>query len=226
MCGRYSFSASRKKLQQQFPGVHVEDTPEVNYNVAPTQRGYVITDDQPQQLQQFVWGLVPFWAKDQKIGSRLINARAESIHEKPSFREAVRKRRCWVLADSFYEWKKIDGKKQPYRIYRKSEDLLVFAGIWEVWRKENTTLYSYSIITTTPNAEMAPVHNRMPVVLSDQDQQQHWLEAEEIDEVLNLLHPPADGTLTMYPVSAQVNKVSNNGPQLHEALGEQGNLFA
>lgn len=226
MCGRYSFSTSREKLQQQFPQVKVGETLELNYNMAPTQRGYVITDEQPQQLQQFVWGLIPFWAKDRKIGSRLINARAESIAEKPSFRDAVRKRRCWVLADSFYEWKKVDGKKQPYRIYSPAEDMLVLAGIWEVWRKEGEPVFSYSIITTSPNTEMAPVHDRMPVVLADRDQQRAWLETEPLEEALDLLHPPPDGTLTMYPISTQVNKVSNNGPQLHQPLGEQGDLFS
>lgn len=226
MCGRYSFSTSREKLQQQFPQVNVGETLELNYNMAPTQRGYVITDDQPQQLQQFVWGLIPFWAKDRKIGSRLINARAERIAEKPSFRDAVRKRRCWVLADSFYEWKKVDGKKQPYRIYPESKDMLVLAGIWEVWRREGEPVFSYSIITTSPNAEMVPVHDRMPVVLAERDQQQAWLETAQLEEALDLLHPPPDGTLTMYPVSTQVNKVSNNGPQLHQPLSEQGDLFS
>lgn len=225
MCGRYSFSTSREKLQQQFPQVEAAEKLHTNYNVAPTQRSYVITDDQPQELQQFVWGLIPFWARDRKIGSRLINARSESIAEKPSFRAAVRKRRCWVLADSFYEWKTVNGNKEPYRIYHKSENLLVFAGIWEVWRKEADPVYSYSIITTTPNAEMARVHDRMPVVLADRDQQEAWLQTEHLDKALDLLHSPPDGTLTMYPISKQVNKVSNNGPQLHEPLGEQGDLF-
>lgn len=226
MCGRYSFSTSREKLKEQFHQVQVGDTLKMNFNIAPTQPGYVITDDQPHQLQSFVWGLVPFWAKDRKIGSRLINARAESIADKPSFRQAVRRRRCWVLADSFYEWKTINGKKQPYRILSQAEELLVMAGIWEVWKKEGHSVYSYAIITTEPNQDVMSIHDRMPVILHDSHQRSTWLGAENFEEALDQLHPPPDHTLRMYPVSTRVNNVRNNDPTLHEPLEEQGDLFS
>jgi len=225
MCGRYSFSTSKEKLREQFGSVETGQTLEINFNMAPTQRGYVITDESPGALQQFTWGLVPFWAKDRKIGSRLINARSETIADKPSFRNGVRKRRCWVLADSFYEWKRIDGKKQPYRIFRPNGELLVMAGIWETWNGEEEPLQTYTIITTSPNEEMAPIHDRMPVIFTEQDQQRTWLETPEINEALELLRPAPDGSLEMYAISTKVNNVRNNGPELHEPLGEQGHLF-
>jgi putative SOS response-associated peptidase YedK len=225
MCGRYSFSTSKEKLREQFGSVETGQNLEINFNVAPTQRGYVITDDSPGTLRQFTWGLVPFWAKDRKIGSRLINARSETIADKPSFRNAVRKRRCWVLADSFYEWKRTDGKKQPFRIFRTNGELLVMAGIWETWKGEEEPLHTYTIITTSPNEEMAPVHDRMPVIFTDLDQQRIWLETPELDEALELLQPAPNGSLEMYAVSTKVNNVRNNGPELHEPLGEQGDLF-
>jgi len=225
MCGRYSFSTSKEKLREQFGPVETGQNLEINFNMAPTQRGYVITDDSPGALRQFTWGLVPFWAKDRKIGSRLINARSETIADKPSFRNAVRKRRCWVLADSFYEWKRTDGKKQPFRIFRTNGELLVMAGIWETWNGEEEPLHTYTIITTSPNEEMAPVHDRMPVIFTDEDQQRTWLETPKLDEALELLQPAPDGSLEMYAVSTRVNNVRNNGPELHEPLGEQGDLF-
>lgn len=224
MCGRYSIVIDEKKLREQFGRqlqLPVEGLP-TNYNVAPTQQGLVITGRQPDQLSLFRWGLVPFWAKDLKIGARMINARSEGIEDKPSFRKPIRERRCLVLADSFYEWQRHEGGKTPMRIQPADGSLLVMAGIWESWRPKDdpeSPVYTFSIITGAPNAEMAPVHNRMPMLLPQEQAQSAWLDPSlPLPEVLDLLHTPPDGTLAYYPVSAAVGNVRNNGPELHEAV--------
>jgi putative SOS response-associated peptidase YedK len=210
---------SAKKIQAQL-GEGIEIPPELplNYNVAPTQSSLVLTDAVPQALQAYRWGLVPFWAKDLKIGSRMINARSETILEKPSFRQAVRRRRCLVLADSFYEWQRQDGHKIPFRIMRENEDLLLLAGIWEKWQSPagGEIIHTYSVITCPPNAEMKPVHDRMPVLLTTPALQSAWLDPQlSEDDIPELLQTPPDGCLRMYPVSTRVNNVRNNGPELH-----------
>ena len=225
MCGRFSFSTTKEKLIKQLGPIDTGENLKMNYNVAPTQEAYVITNQHPERLDMLKWGLVPFWAKDTKNAGRLINARSEGIADKPSFRSPIRKRRCLVLADSFYEWKRIGKEKIPYRIFPKNGDLLVMAGIWEEWNKGEAPLQTFSIITTEPNQEMQPIHNRMPVLLPTKEAQQHWLDFLNIDEVLDMLKTPEDGLLTMYRVSTQVNSVRNNGPALHQEVPEQQSLF-
>ena len=216
MCGRYSIVIDGKKLQKQIPFVKIEQEIRPNYNVAPTQRGYVITSEQPDRLSEFRWGLVPFWSKEGKPSGRMINARMEGIESKPSFREPVKRRRCLVLADSFYEWKREGKMKTPYRIMRPDDEALVFAGIWEKWDKGDEPLYTYSIITGEPNKEMERVHNRMPIVLPHPEQWERWLHEEKVADALDVLRTPADGTLEMYKVNPAVGNVRNNGSELHE----------
>ena len=211
------------KLRKQFTRdlAMPESGMPTNYNVAPTQQNPVITNKDPNQLNLFRWGLVPSWAKDLKIGARMINARREGIESKPSFRKAIREKRCLVLADSFYEWQRHKGGKTPLRIQPTDGSLLVMAGIWEQWwPKDGSTeepVFTYSIITGEPNDEMEPIHNRMPMLLQSEDQQAEWLSDETpLDEVLGLLRTPPAGTLTYYPVSPLVGNVRNNGPELHE----------
>ncbi len=218
MCGRYSFSTDPNQLRAQFGDVEIPEDLNFNYNIAPTQYSYVIADEHPKVLQQFKWGLIPFWAKDEKVGSRMINARSEGIADKPSFRAPIRRRRCLVLADSFYEWKKEGGKKLPIRILMKDESAMVMAGIWEVWSKGSSPVYSYSIITCAPNREMVPIHDRMPVVFPYADQWEVWLSDIALEKVLELLHTPDDDVLKSYAVSTQVNNVRNNGQELHEPV--------
>lgn len=220
MCGRYSFSSNKAKLETQL-GTQFESEDEEllpNYNIAPTQRAYVISNAAPGALQLFQWGLVPAWAKDPKMGSKLINARAETVMDKPSFRNAIRQRRCLVLADSFYEWKKEGSYKTPFRILRSQGELLVMGGIWETWRGAGKTIHSFSIITTGPNAEMVPIHDRMPLVLPYAAAQRQWLEERDPAAIEEMLQVPADGLLDMYPVSDLVNAVRNNGVELHKRL--------
>lgn len=220
MCGRYSIVVNGKKIQQQIPFLEEVGTIEPNYNVAPTQRTYVITNEAPSELSEFRWGLVPFWSKEGKPSGRMINARLEGIETKPSFRGPIKSRRCLVLADSFYEWKRHGKEKIPYRIMRPDEELLVFAGIWEKWDKGEKPLYTFSIITTEPNREMKFVHNRMPMVLPHPEQWDRWLNAEGTEAALKVLRTPADGTLDMYRVPSAVGNVRNNGPELHQAVEE------
>ena len=223
MCGRYSVVIDEAKLRKQFTKDLLKITVPLtnNYNVAPTQSSLVITNRQPDELQAFRWGLVPFWAKDLKIGARMINARREGIEDKASFKRPIREKRCLVIADSFYEWQRRDGKKYPHRIMPTDGSLLVMAGIWESWKDksdhEAETVHTYSIITGEPNAEMEPIHNRMPMLLQAADLQKAWLDLDTpLDDIKDLLRTPADGTLKYYPVSALVGNVRNNGPELHE----------
>ncbi|NJB87038.1 putative SOS response-associated peptidase YedK [Lewinella marina] len=221
MCGRYSVVIDEAKLRKQFSRDLI--TPPaglpVNYNLAPTQDGLVITDAQPDRLSSFRWGLVPFWAKDLKIGARMINARREGIEDKPSFRKPIRERRCLVIGDSFYEWQRQGGKKIPHRILPADDSLLVMAGIWEEWRGEGEPVYTYSVITGAPNREMTPIHDRMPMLLTDGERQSTWLDPNaDLKTVLDLLQTPPDGTLRAYPVSSAVGNVRNNGPELHQPL--------
>jgi putative SOS response-associated peptidase YedK len=226
MCGRYSFSSNTKVLTAQFEGLEIGQNLEINFNIAPTQLAYVITDDTPGTLQQFRWGLIPFWAKDKKIASRMINARSETLLEKPAFRNAATKRHCWVLADSFYEWKKENGQKIPYRIQLQDESILVMAGLWETWVKGAEQVHSFTIITCAPNAEMAPIHNRMPLILDTKMAQQDWLEEKNPVAIQTMMQTPPGQLLKMYPVSPRVNAVRNNGPALHLPFEKQGDLFS
>lgn len=224
MCGRYSVVLPDEKLQQTFGNdiqLPAGGQLPLNYNMAPTQQGPVITNRAADRISLFRWGLVPFWSKDEKSGARMINARSEGIENKPSFRSPIREKRCLVLADSFYEWKREGGSKTPYRILPADGSLLVMAGIWESWRPKDQPdadpLYTYSVITGPPNEEVAPIHDRMPMLLTDPEAQGRWLADDlPLEEVLALLQPPPDGSLRMYPVSTRVNNVRNNGPELHE----------
>ena len=226
MCGRYSFSAKRETVAAQLVDISLEQETAISYNIAPTQLAYVVTDTAPGVLQQFHWGLVPFWAKDVKMGGRLINARSETLWEKPAFREAAERRHCWVLADSFYEWKVIGGERQPYRIQLQDESLMIMAGIWETWRSAQgkDMWHSFAIITCPSNREMREIHNRMPIILGE-GTARAWLAADTPAVTQQLLQVPADGLLKMYPVSSRVNSVRNNDAGLHLRVGEQGRLF-
>lgn len=224
MCGRYSTVITQEQLYKQFskslqlPQKGIS----ANYNVAPTQQNPVITNREPDRVSLFRWGLVPSWAKDLKIGARMINARREGIESKPSFRRPIREKRCLVLADSFYEWQRKNGEKQPFRIQPTDGGLLVMAGIWEQWFPKGGTdkpVFSYSIVTGAPNDEMEPIHDRMPMLLQTEAAQQQWLSDDTaLDDVLALLQTPKNGSLEYYPVSPLVGNVRNNGPELHARI--------
>lgn len=226
MCGRYSFAPKPKQRQALESIADLPEVLQLRFNIAPTQEAYVIANDQPHQLQLMEWGLVPSWSADGKNSGKLINARAENIAEKPSFREPIHSRRCLVPADSFYEWRNgSGGKKIPYRIFLKDEHLLFMAGIWDEWRQAGKSKRSFSIITTATNQEMSELHDRMPLILPDATAQKLWLSPLPLDEVLAMLQPPEDGLLSRYRVSEQLNKAGVEGADLHKLVPEELTLF-
>lgn len=218
-------AVSKEKIQKELPFVATGSNLRVSYNIAPTQHAYIITNDSPNRLQYMTWGLIPYWSKDGKASGKMINARKEGIESKPSFRVPIRKKRCLVLADSFYEWRTEGKQKVPYRIFLKNENLILMAGIWDVWYKGDYAVKSFSIITTPPNQEMSSVHNRMPVIFNSPEKWESWLTSEKLEESLNLLQTPEDGILDMYRVSDKVGKVKYNAPDLHKEIPATPTLF-
>jgi len=233
MCGRFTSSTPPDQLAKYFGAEApreelLEESRERggNFNVAPTQGVYTVYEDGgARRLDSFHWGLVPFWAKDPKIGNRMINARAETIAEKNSFKRPFAKKRCIVPADGFYEWRKVEGqkKKQPMYMSRVDGEPFAFAGLWEVWRDKNHAdvdgepleLYSCTIITGDPNELVAEVHDRMPVMLPP-DAWDTWLDRDnhDIESLQELLVPAPSQLIQLHPVSTAVNNVRNNGPEL------------
>lgn len=218
MCGRYSFSVSAERIKQQFPEVETGEKVRTSYNIAPTQHAYVITDNHPKRLQYLTWGLIPHWSRDGKNTGKLINARREGISGKPSFRIPIRSKRCIVLADSIYEWRRIGANKVPYRIFMKNGELMEIAGIWDIWQDGEYPVKSFSIITTEPNAEMSGVHSRMPVIFENKIDRERWLQKIPLPEIMDLMKTPSDDILKMYRVSEKVNSVTNNYSELHQEL--------
>jgi putative SOS response-associated peptidase YedK len=226
MCGRYAFVPTKKQQQTDLAGVEIPPDFHPSYNIAPTHTAYVITADHPGQLQPMIWGLVPHWSQDGANNGKLINARAESIANKPSFRDPVRRRRCLVPANSFYEWRTGPGRRKiPYRILPASGTIFFMAGIWDEWKQGGEVKRTFSIITTTPNLEMSALHDRMPVMLTTPELQKSWLTSGSVETVLPLLLPPENGYLRYYPVTEKLNSPGSDGPDLHEPVEEIPRLF-
>jgi putative SOS response-associated peptidase YedK len=217
MCGRYSFAIEDELIHERF-GVTVRSAIyKARYNCAPTQDLAVITDLEPVRLNFFRWGLIPFWAKDPSIGNKLINAKSETVHEKPAFKNSFRNRRCLVLSDGFYEWKK-EKAKIPFRIIMKDSGPFAMAGIWDKWVSgDGEIVHSFSILTTGPNELMASIHDRMPVILRPEDEK-FWLGMESPDALLPLLRPYPSELMTAYPVSSLVNSPKNDIPEIIKPL--------
>lgn len=214
MCGRFSFAPLQKIIEERFDVWVDKSNYKHRYNCSPTQNLAVITNENPRELSFYRWGLIPFWAKDKSIGARMINAKAETIDEKPAFRTAFKKRRCLVLADGFYEWKKTPSGKLPHRIILKSEAPFAMAGIWEQWKDESgSELRSFAIITTSPNEKVAEIHNRMPVIIPPQNEKD-WLHGSDVQILKNLLKPYPAEDIDIYPVSKMVNSPANDTPEL------------
>lgn len=222
MCGRSSLTKTEKELEERFKAAfYSEDleryNPIPNFNIAPTQMVPVVTQDDPEHISIYRWGLIPFWAKDIKIGSKMINARIESILDKPSFKQAVEKRRCLVPTDGYYEWLKEGSGKIPYRIKRKDDDIFSMAGLYEKWRAgDGLTIHSFTIITREADPTISMIHDRMPFML-DKENEKTWIDPtlSGPDLVHNLPVLSID-ELTWYPVSDRVNKVTENDPGLIE----------
>jgi len=226
MCGRFTLTATPQTLTEAFAGYAVPDKTPIRYNIAPSQPVAVITNTNEKRLDFFVWGLVPAWAKDPKIGNRLINARAETLGEKPSFKNAYKRRRCLVLADGFYEWQKKPGSKTktPMYIRLASERPFAFAGLWERWQApDGGEILSCTIITTEPNELLRPIHNRMPVIVEPADYDLWLNPGTRPEDGLHLLRPYPSHNMRVYPVSTHVNNARNDDPTCIEPL--QADLF-
>ena len=218
MCGRFTLRTPANQLVEQFG---LDTMPELRprYNIAPTQQVPIIRPpgSGPSRQLTFVrWGLIPSWAKEAAIGNRMVNARGETVAEKPSFREAFKRRRCLVVADGYYEWKRTGRAKQPYYIRLRDEAPLAFAGLWESWRGPRDMLLdepleTCTIITTDANELTSPIHDRMPVIL-DTNQYEFWLDSEfqESAPLLALLQPYDDDDLVADPVSTYVNSPAHD----------------
>ena len=220
MCGRFVFYSDPQFMREQygFDEGRIEFRP--RYNIAPTQQVVTITNDGTRRVELMRWGLVPFWAKELKVGYRMINAVGETLATKPAFRAAFKKRRCLILADGFFEWRK-DGKlKIPTYIYLKSREPFAFAGLWETWKSpEGETVKSCTIVTTKPNEFMEPIHNRMPIILSSETEPL-WIDplSENPDILQPLLQPSPAEQMESYQVSSYVNSPRNEGPECIKPL--------
>lgn len=220
MCGRYTLY-DYSDLKTRF---NLTETPvaQASYNIAPSQNAPVIIRQSPNTLILMKWGLIPSWAKDPRIGFRMINARAETVETSPAFRGPYKKQRCLIPANGFYEWKK-DGKlKQPYYIKSANDELFSMAGLYDIWKDaEGHETWSYTIITTEPNDLMKSIHNRMPVILDKFDEDK-WLDIKTPVEVLKTLLKPIDSNyLEEYMVSAAVNNPRNNTEENIKPLVDQ-----
>ena len=223
MCGRFTLRTPMSVLTQQFLFEPPDHTPlTARYNVAPTQNIAAVRGHSGggRELAFLRWGLIPRWAKEKSIGNRMINARGETVHSKPSFRHAFRHQRCLVLADGFYEWKKEGSRKQPYHITLANDEPFAFAGLWERWSGVEPAMESCTIITTPANEAMQAVHERMPVILSDADYAA-WLDPEfqDVDQLRAMFVRAAAPRLQMKAVSTLVNSPRHDTPECLEPVG-------
>jgi putative SOS response-associated peptidase YedK len=217
MCGRFTQERPASELAEIFGAEPLVDDPGGRYNVAPTDEALVVVQrEERRAVTSYRWGLIPNWAGEAKVGSRMINARAETITASPAFRDAFARKRCLVPVDSFYEWKREGSVRQPFRIVRHDRRPLALAGLWAGWRDPvtDTVRRTFTIVTTTPNDAIAGLHDRMPVVLED-DAWDRWLDPRPADpgELLAML-VPSEATLDVYAVDRAVNDVRRDGPEL------------
>jgi len=212
MCGRYTLTAPLETIFEHFQGIPIPFPLEPRYNIAPTQNILAIKKNRKPGLLR--WGLIPPWAKDTSIGNKMINARAETVAEKPSFKSALKSRRCLIPADGFYEWKKEGTHKQPYHIRKCDRSVFCFAGLWEQWKSKGSAeqIESCTIITTAANEQLKPLHDRMPVIIPLEAYDQ-WINNESIDQ---LLLPYEWPDFEMVKASPFVNNANHEGPQCLE----------
>lgn len=218
MCGRYTLTREERRLRERL-GIDKPLAFLSRYNIAPSQEArVVIANDNGHATETLMrWGLIPSWADDASIGNKLINARGETIAEKPSFRTSFSRRRCLVPADGFYEWQKTGKGKTPVWIHRKDREPFVFAGLWDHWQpSKGEEIRSFTIITTSANQKLQPVHDRMPAILSDDDAVK-WLDLRsDTKELQELLHPCPEDELEFFEVSKVVNSPQHDGPDCIE----------
>ena len=224
MCGRYSLIADISELQERFDFDSSGLTHGPRYNVAPTQMALTVTNGSGRRGSYMRWGLIPPWAKSPSVGSRMINARAETLAERPSFRTAFQRRRCLVLADGFYEWERKGSSGRPMRIVMASGEPFSFAGLWDAWRDPNgEVVRSCTIITTAANDLLRPIHDRMPVILP-RELESLWLDRGIQDPAAlgDILTPYPTNAMGAYEVASLVNSPANDGPELVVPVGQAG----
>lgn len=215
MCGRYTLTAGIDVLYKEFQLVGEPPILRPRFNIAPGQQVPVVLSGAERKITLCRWGLIPSWAKDPKIGQRLINARAETLREKPAFAQALRRRRCLILADGFFEWRRLGNDKVPMYIRLRSGKPFAFAGLWDVWRpNDEETVRSCTIVTTTTNALVAAIHDRMPAMLPPASYDT-WLDLnlQEADRLQELLGPFPAELMEAYEVPRLVNSPANDGPE-------------
>ncbi len=225
MCGRFTLTSSDDQLRDLFEVFEIP-TRNKKFNIAPTDDVVIVVRDKKKKALSATWGLIPSWSKDRKIQPMTINARQETVTEKPSFRDAFKHRRCLIPANGFYEWKKSGALKQPYLYSVDSENPFAFGGIYEFWQdKKGKTLVSCSILTTTPNSLISELHNRMPVILNPSDYDT-WLSPKyDQNLLLDLCTPLPSENMRSYPVDPRMNNVSFESPMSLERVEIQGDLF-
>lgn len=220
MCGRYSLTASLQKLAERFEFDSDEEIFPPRYNIAPTQQVLTVIGGETRRAGFIRWGLIPTWSKDSHPGHPIINARAETVAEKPIFRNSLKKRRCLVLADGFYEWQQVGGTKRPMRVTMRSGEPFAFAGLWSMGSDpDGNRISSCAIITTEANDLLRPIHHRMPVILSE-EAEDLWLDRALDDSVVltQLLEPYSDDAMEAYEVSRLVNSASNDIPEVARSV--------
>lgn len=217
MCGRFTLLANKINIQERFHIVNdiAEYTP--SYNIAPTEKVLSVIYDSKRKERRagyMNWGLIPFWAKDKKWASNMINARSESVHEKPSFKHLLMRKRCLLIADSFYEWEKQDGKRIPHRIQKEDESLFAFAGLWDLWEDDGEKIFTCTMLTKDSNEFMGNIHHRMPIILNEADEAK-WLEGDFVSEqeVQTFAENYSVGPLKSYIVSSHVNNARHKDEQ-------------
>jgi putative SOS response-associated peptidase YedK len=228
MCGRYTLTADANILQKAFDLQSIPADYAPRYNIAPTQSVYAIKTQANRQLEALQWGLIPSWAKDASIGSKLINARSETVSEKPSFRSAFKARRCLIPATGFYEWQKIGKQKKPHYIYMQDQAVFAMAGLWETWQDATgQQRETCTIITTEPNDLIRPLHHRMAVIVPPKDYDL-WLDPNaSTQELATLFEPYPASKMALHEVSTAVNNVTNESSELIEpySSASQKSLF-
>lgn len=228
MCGRFTMAIDSEDLRTELALGQMPPDWEKRYNIAPSQDVATVPNPDNRDVVWMRWGLVPFWAKDPSIGNKMINARAETVAEKPSFRNSFKNKRCLILADGFYEWRKSGGQSIPFYFQLKGGEPFAFAGLWDDWENKGVSsmpglpgLTTCTLITTSANEDVRAVHPRMPVVLT-KETMWDWLEEDDPKILESLLKPLPAGSLIAYQVSRDVNSPQNQGEYLVEPIEEEG----
>ena len=217
MCTRFSFVALKEVIENQF-NLEIRNNLRNSYNIAPTHHANIITNENPERIQYLTWGLIPYTSRDGRNDGKLINARKEGIAGSSSFRMPIRKRRCLVLADSYYVWKKIDEEIKPYRVILEDGEIMAMAGVWDIWFEKDYAIKSFSIITTTANKEISLISTRMPLILKSKEIQQEWLGEIELARILELTDKIDNSILEYYPISNKINSTRYNAKDIQEKI--------